>query len=111
MKKKWLKKGSAILLAAAMVMSLFPGMTGTLATVQAAGNEAPTSGYWTDATGLKEYNLQAQQSVKSNLEQMIDFGQSAEQMEITLHFFQPVSLHKLNMVVLVNIQIAILLKI
>ena len=57
MKKKWLKKGSAILLAAAMVMSLFPGMTGTLATVQAAGNEAPTSGYWTDATGLKEYNL------------------------------------------------------
>ena len=57
MKKKWLKKGSAILLAAAMVMSLFPGMTGTLATVQAAENEAPTSGYWTDATGLKGYNL------------------------------------------------------
>ncbi len=57
MKKKWLKKGSAILLAAAIVMSLFPGMTGTLATVQAAENEAPTSGYWTDATGLKGYNL------------------------------------------------------
>ena len=57
MKKKWLKKGSAILLAAAIVMSLFPGMTGTLATVQAAENEAPTSGYWTDATGLKGFSL------------------------------------------------------
>ena len=57
MKKKWLKKGSAILLAAAMVMSLFPGMTGTLATVQAAENVAPTSGYWTDATGLKGFSL------------------------------------------------------
>lgn len=33
MKKKWLNKGSAVLLAAAMVLSLFPGMNGTLATV------------------------------------------------------------------------------
>lgn len=49
MKKKWLKKGSAVLLAAAMVLSLFPGMKGTLATVQAAENETPTSEYWTDA--------------------------------------------------------------
>lgn len=36
MRKKWFKKGSAVLLAAAMVLSLFPGMKGTLATVQAA---------------------------------------------------------------------------
>ena len=57
MKKKWLKKGSAVLLAAAMVLSLFPGMKGTLATVKAADNTAPTSGYFTDAAGLKGYSL------------------------------------------------------
>lgn len=50
MKKKWFKKGSAVLLAAAMVLSVFPGMKGTLATVQAATeNTEPASEYWTDA--------------------------------------------------------------
>ena len=57
MKKKWLKKGSAVLLTAAMVLSLFSGMKGTLRTVQAAGNGAPASGYWTDAAGLKGFSL------------------------------------------------------
>ena len=57
MRKKWFKKGSAVLLAAAMVLSLFPGMKGTLATVQAAENETPTSGYWTDVAGLKNFSL------------------------------------------------------
>ena len=36
MKKKWLKKSSAILLSLTMVLSLFPGMNGTIPTVQAA---------------------------------------------------------------------------
>lgn len=57
MKKKWLKKGSAALLAVTMALSLFPGRKGTLATVQAAENTAPESGYWTDADGLKEFGL------------------------------------------------------
>lgn len=58
MKKKWLKKGSAVLLAAAMVLSLFPGMKGTLATVQAAAeNTEPASEYWTDAEGLKKFGI------------------------------------------------------
>lgn len=57
MKKKWLKKGSAVLLAAAMVLSLFPGMNGTLATVQAAEGTEPSSEYWTDAAGLKDFGI------------------------------------------------------
>lgn len=60
MKKKWLNKGSAVLLAVAMVLSLFPGMKGTVATVQAAGNEEPSSGYWTNVNGLTGFNLSAQ---------------------------------------------------
>ena len=63
MKKKWLKKGSAVLLAAAMVLSLFPGMKGTLATVQAAENETPTSGYWTDAEGLKNFGISSTKTI------------------------------------------------
>lgn len=72
MKKKWLKKGSAVLLAAAMVLSLFPGMKGTLATVQAAENETPTSGYWTDAEGLKNFSLDE----ANDTEGKIIFGQN-----------------------------------
>jgi hypothetical protein len=63
MKKKWLKKGSAVLLTAAMILSLFPGTKGTLATVQAAPNDAPTSGYWTDAAGLKEFGLSGTKTI------------------------------------------------
>lgn len=63
MKKKWLKKGSAVLLAAAMVLSLFPGMKGTLATVQAAENETPTSEYWTDAEGLKNFGISSTKTI------------------------------------------------
>ncbi len=63
MKKKWLKKGSAVLLAAAMVLSLIPGMKGTLATVQAAENETPTSGYWTDAEGLKNFGISSTKTI------------------------------------------------
>ena len=63
MKKKWLYKGSAVLLTAAMVLSLFSGMKGTLRTVQAAGNGAPASGYWTDATGLKGFNLSSSTAI------------------------------------------------
>ena len=61
--KKWLKKGSAVLLAAAMVLSLFPGMKGTLATVQAAENETPTSEYWTDAEGLKNFGISSTKTI------------------------------------------------
>ena len=57
MKKKWLKKGSAVLLTATMILSLLLGENGTLATVQAAPNDAPTVGYWTDAEGLKYFSL------------------------------------------------------
>lgn len=64
MKKKWLKKGSAVLLAAAMVLSVFPGMKGTLATVQAATeNTEPASEYWTDAEGLKTLGYQVQRQL------------------------------------------------
>lgn len=64
MKKKWLKKGSAVLLAAAMVLSLFPGMNGTLATVQAATeNTEPASGYWTDAAGLKNFGISSTKTI------------------------------------------------
>lgn len=57
MKKKWFKKGFAVLLAWTMVLSLFPGLKGTPVTVHAAEDTAPTSGYWTDTDGLKAYNL------------------------------------------------------
>lgn len=64
MKKKWLKKGSAVLLAAAMVLSLFPEMNGTLATVQAATeNTEPASGYWTDAEGLKNFGISSTKTI------------------------------------------------
>lgn len=56
MKKKWIKKGSAALLTAAMVLSLFQGTKGTM-TVQAAENTAPASEYWTDVEGLKKFSL------------------------------------------------------
>ena len=46
MKKKWLKKSSAILLSLTMVLSLFPGMNGTIPTVQAAEKTSPESAYW-----------------------------------------------------------------
>ena len=72
MRKKWFKKGSAVLLAAAMVLSLFPGMKGTLATVQAAENETPTSGYWTDVAGLKNFSLDE----ANDTEGKIIFGQN-----------------------------------
>lgn len=42
------------------------------------------------------------------MEVMQDSGQSAERMEVTLHYFQPASLHKTNMVEPVNIQRVIL---
>lgn len=64
MKKKWLKKGSAVLLAAAMVLSVFPGMKGTLATVQAATeNTEPASEYWTDAEGLKNFGISSTKTI------------------------------------------------
>lgn len=59
--KKWKERGKRIavlLLAAAMVLSLFPGMNGTLATVQAATeNTEPASEYWTDTAGLKDFEI------------------------------------------------------
>lgn len=64
MKKKWFKKGSAVLLAAAMVLSVFPGMKGTLATVQAATeNTEPASEYWTDAEGLKNFGISSTKTI------------------------------------------------
>ncbi|MDD5872760.1 MAG: hypothetical protein PUD90_04805, partial [Clostridia bacterium] len=57
MKKKWLKRGSAILLSMIMALSLFPGMNGTIPTVQAAEGTAPSSEYWTDAAGLKDFEI------------------------------------------------------
>lgn len=57
-KKNLIKKGLAIVLSAAMVLSLFPGMKGMLATVQAATeNTEPASEYWTDVDGLKGFSL------------------------------------------------------
>ena len=64
MRKKWFKKGSAVLLAAAMVLSLFPGMKETLATVQAATeNTEPASEYWTDAEGLKNFGISSTKTI------------------------------------------------
>lgn len=113
MKKKWLKKGSAVLLAAAMVLSVFPGMKGTLATVQAATeNTEPASEYWTDAEGLKNFGISSTKTIGK-----IRFGLNGSdarlwaicgRMEVTLHYFQPASLHKTNMVEPVNIQRVIL---
>ena len=57
MKKKWLKKGSAVLLSLTMALSLFPGMNGTIPTVQAAENTTPAKEYWTDVDGLKGFSL------------------------------------------------------
>ena len=57
MKKKWLKRSSAILLSMIMALSLFPGMNGTIPTVQAAENTSPESAYWTDADGLKGFSI------------------------------------------------------
>ena len=57
MKKKWLKRSSAILLSMIMALSLFPGMNGTIPTVQAAENTSPESAYWTEVDGLKGFSL------------------------------------------------------
>ena len=64
MKKKWLKKSSAILLSLTMALSLFPGMNGTIPTVQAATeNTEPASGYWTDAEGLKNFGISSTKTI------------------------------------------------
>lgn len=63
MKTKWLKKSSAILLSLTMALSLFPGMKGTIATVQAAENTAPAAGYWTDAAGLKNFGISGSKTI------------------------------------------------
>ena len=64
MKKKWLKKSSAILLSLTMALSLFPGMNGTIPTVQAATeNTEPASGYWTDAAGLKNFGISSTKTI------------------------------------------------
>ena len=57
MKKKWLKRSSAILLSMIMALSLFPGMNGTIPTVQAAENTSPESANWTEVDGLKGFSL------------------------------------------------------
>lgn len=72
MKKKWLKKSSAILLSLTMVLSLFPGMNGTIPTVQAAEKTSPESAYWTDVSGLKSFSLDE----TSDTEGRIIFGQN-----------------------------------
>ena len=72
MKKKWLKKSSAILLSLTMVLSLFPGMNGTIPTVLAAENTSPESAYWTDVSGLKSFSLDE----TSDTEGRIIFGQN-----------------------------------
>ena len=72
MKKKWLKKSSAILLSLTMALSLFPGMKGTVPTVQAAGNKTPKSAYWTDVSGLESFSLDE----TNDTEGRIIFGQN-----------------------------------
>ena len=52
MKKKWLKRSNAILLSMIMALSLFPGMNGTIPTVQAAENTSPESAYHVVGGGL-----------------------------------------------------------
>ena len=51
-----IKKGSALLLSSAMVLSLFQGIGGTT-TVQAAENTLPTSGYYASWENLREFSL------------------------------------------------------
>ena len=63
MKKKWLKRSSAILLSMIMALSLFPGMNGTIPTVQAAENTSPESAYWTDAEGLKNFGISSTKTI------------------------------------------------
>ena len=72
MKKKWLKKSSAILLSLTMALSLFPGMNGTIPTVQAAENTLPESAYWTKVDGLMRFSL----NKASDTEGRIIFGQN-----------------------------------
>ena len=72
MKKKWLKRSSAILLSLTMALSLFPGMKGTVPTVLAAGNKTPKSAYWTDVSGLMDFSL----AKTSDTEGRIIFGQN-----------------------------------
>ena len=55
-KNKWRKTGSAILIAAVMLLSLFPGTEAARETVQAA-NALPGAGYWTNAEGLKGFSF------------------------------------------------------
>lgn len=56
-KKNLIKKGLAIVLSAAMVLGIMPGIDGNLNTVQAAEGTAPSSEYWTDAEGLKNFGI------------------------------------------------------
>ena len=72
MKKKWLKKSSAILLSLTMALSLFPGMNRTIPTVQAAENTLPESAYWTKVDGLMRFSL----NKASDTEGRIIFGQN-----------------------------------
>ena len=72
MKKKWLKRSSAILLSLTMALSLFPGMKGTVPTVLAAGNKTPKSAYWTNVSGLKNFSLDETRDTEGR----IIFGQN-----------------------------------
>ena len=56
-KKNLIKKGLVIILSAAMVLGIMPGIDGNLNTVQAAENTYPESAYWTDVDGLKGFSF------------------------------------------------------
>ncbi len=72
--KKWLKKSGAVILTAAMLVSVFQGTKGTPNTVYAEENSEPTSAYWIDKTQLEtNYNLNGKSTAK------IKFGADARE--------------------------------
>ena len=62
-KKNLIKKGLAIVLSAAMVLGIMPSIDGNLNTVQAAEGTAPSSEYWTDAEGLKNFGISSTKTI------------------------------------------------
>lgn len=62
-KKNLIKKGLAIVLSAAMVLGIMPGIDGNLNTVQAAEGTEPSSEYWTEAAGLKNFGISSTKTI------------------------------------------------